>query len=264
MRRHPRHLTRLIATLALSLGLLATGVQTSSALDVYTTPGKHQVNGRTWNTTCEKYSSVVDRCTTTIMATTVNYNRTSGTFTEVKGWVFNNLTYKKSARSAWAAFNPLVTPGEHTINGRKWKTECDTAWTGSNGCRSQIWATVPEKKDGRYQNVNKWVFNNIVHVTPIVCPVPQSQIRAMTGQPSIVTSACTVSEKNPMWLAADYVVSNPSGKLYRETAFFYKRSAGWGLEFKSNEGLTSVCAEVYRASGAPLDLADPISYCFSG
>ncbi|MGO1488323.1 MAG: hypothetical protein ACTHWA_07175 [Arachnia sp.] len=262
--RHPRHFIRLAAAVALSFGLLATGVQTSSALDVYTTQGKHVHNGRTWLTNCVKYSSVVDRCTTQIWATTVTYNASTDTFSEKANWAFNNLTYKTSNRSAWAAFNPLVTPGEHTVSGRKWKTECDTSWTGANGCRSQIWATVPEKKNGRWQNVNKWVFNNIVHVTPISCPVTQSQIRAMTGQTSIVTSACRVSKSNSSWLAANYVVANPAGKLFTETAFFYKRSAGWGLEFKSNEALTSVCAEVYRSSGAPLDLADSIGYCFKG
>ncbi len=262
MSRHSRPFIRFLATLALALGLLSTVVQPSSALDVYTTPGKHAYNGRTWLTTCEKYSSTIDRCTTKIWATTVTY--TGGKFVVAPQWAFNNLTYKRSARSSWPVFSPLVTPGEHMISGRRWKTECDTAWTGANACRSQIWATVPEQRNGTWVNVNKWVFNNIVHVTPIKCPVPQSQIRAMTGQKSIVTSACTVSRTNSKWLAADYVVSNPAGKLIRETAFFFKRSAGWGLEFKSNPGLTSVCAELYRASGAPLDLAEPISYCFSG
>ncbi|RMB60038.1 hypothetical protein [Tessaracoccus antarcticus] len=262
VRPHTRHFIRLLAVLAASLSLLAAGVQTSSALDVYTTPGKHHQNGRDWLTSCEKYSSVVDRCTTQIWHKTVTYK--NGTFTAKTQWTFNNLTYKTSPRAAWAPFNALVTPGEHTLNGRRWKTECDTAWTGSNGCRSQIWATVPEYRNGRYEMVNKWVFNNIVHVTPIKCPVPQSQIRTLTGQPSIVTSACTVSKSNSKWLAADYVVSNPSGKLYRETAFFFQRPTGWGLEFKSNENLTSVCAELYRQSGAPLDLAEPIKYCFKG
>lgn len=156
VRRHTRRLIRFVATLAVSVGLLAIGVQTSSALDVYTTPGKHQHNGRTWLTSCEKYSSVVDRCTTKIWGTTVLYDRKTGTFSENKAWIFNNLTYKKSRRSSWAPFNPLVTPGEHILDGRKWKTECDTSWTGSNGCRSQIWATVAENKNGKFHNVNKW------------------------------------------------------------------------------------------------------------
>ncbi len=269
MRRHSRHLIRLVASLALSLGLLATGVQTSYALDVYTTPGKHSYNGRTWLTNCVPYSSVVDRCTTKIWATTVSYNRTSGTFTEKKDWAFNNLTYKKSARSAWEAFNPLVTPGEHTVSGRKWKTECDTAWTGANGCRSQIWATVPEMKNGRWQNVNKWVFNNIVHVTPINCPVSQSLIRLNTAQPTIVTSACTVSVKDNTttwaagsWLAAEYVAST-NGRLQTETAFYQKLPGGWAFQAKGNKDTPSICAWE-EEKRLPLNLLDSISYCFAG
>ncbi len=256
------HFVRVLVIFAASLGLLSTGIQTSSALDVYTTPGKHSHNGRTWLTSCEKYSSLVVRCTTKIWGTTVTHK--DGKFTVKNDWAFNNLTYKTSNRADWAPFNALVTPGEHTLNGRKWKTECDTSWTGANGCRSQIWATVPEYRNGRYQMVNKWVFNNIVHVTPIKCPVQQARIRTMTGQPSIVTSACRVSATNSKWLTADYVLSNPNGRLYTETAFFFRRPAGWGLEFQSNENLRSVCAELYRKSGAPLDLADPIGYCFVG
>ena len=257
-----RNFIRAFLLMVITGGLLATGMQVSSALDVYTTPGKHSYNGRTWLTSCEKYSTSVDRCTTKIWAPVVTYK--NGAFVVEYQWAFNNLTYKTSPRAAWAPFNALVTPGEHTLNGRKWKTECDTAWTGSNGCRSQIWATVPEYRNGRYEMVNKWVFNNIVHVTPIKCPVSQAHIRTVTGQTSIVTSACTVSKSNPKWLAADYVLSSPAGKLYRETAFFFQRPAGWGLEFQSSENIVAACAEVFRRSGAPLDLADTISYCFKG
>src|SRR5690606_12303206 len=99
-----------------------------------------------------------------------------GRFVNKAQWAFNNLTYKNSPRSTWEEFNPLVTPGEHTVDGRRWKTECNTAWTGQNACRSQIWATVPELKNGRWQNVNKWVFNNIVHLTPINCPVTEKEL----------------------------------------------------------------------------------------
>ena len=261
MRPHSRQLIRLIVIIAASLGLVATSVQTSSALDVYTTPGKHSVNGRTWLTSCEKYSSSVVRCTTKIWGTTVTHQ--AGKFTVKNEWAFNNLTYKTSPRAAWAPFNALVTPGQHTLNGRKWKTECDTSWTGANGCRSQIWATVPEYKDGRYQMVNKWVFNNIVHVTPIKCPVKQAHIRSVTAQPSIVTSACSVSRTHPSWLAAEYVASSTSGQLYTETAFFFKRPAGWALESKGSANSPSIC-QWYRNSGAPLDLAESIQYCFKG
>lgn len=262
MRRHTRRLVHAFLAIAVGIGFLVSGAPSSSAVDVYQTPGKHSQNGRDWLTSCEKYSSTVDRCTTKIWHNTVTYK--DGKFTVKPQWAFNNLTYKKSQRSTWAPFNPLVTPGEHLLNGRKWKTECDTAWTGSNGCRSQIWATVPEWKNGRYENVNKWVFNNIVHVTPVPCPVSQTRIRSFTGQPSIVTSKCTVSKKYKTWLAVEYVTSSRSGGLYTETAIFARRSSGWGLEFKTNPSQSSVCAELFRISGAPLDLADSMAYCFKG
>ncbi len=59
-----------------------------------------------------------------------------------------------------------VTPGEHMSAGRKWRTECDTAVTGGNGCRSHIVADVVQAtKKGAgytYKMVRKEVFNNIV------------------------------------------------------------------------------------------------------
>ncbi|WP_158600673.1 glycosyl hydrolase [Tessaracoccus antarcticus] len=132
--------------------------------DVYTTPGYHSVNGRKWFTTCESYS-MTWRCTTEIWATQVT--NAGGKFVKATGWFFNNLTYLPSARAAWAK-NPLGHTGEWTSSeGRQWRTECDTAATGRNGCRSYIWATVVESTRAssgtwRYAMVNKWVFNNIV------------------------------------------------------------------------------------------------------
>lgn len=87
--------------------------------------------------------------------------------------MFNNLTYKPSPRSIWRN-NPLGGNGQVGFNkqwtgqdGRKWRTECDTAVSGRNGCRSYIWATVAEAyktSSGAtsYRVTNKWLFNNIV------------------------------------------------------------------------------------------------------
>ncbi len=134
--------------------------------DVYTTPGYHTVNGRQWFTKCEPYSTTF-RCWTSIWSTQVTY-KGGNKFVSNTGWAFNNLTYLPAERSLWAG-NPLG----HTTNwtaadGRKWYTECDTATTGGNGCRSYIWATnAVEARRGAsgvytYVLVNKWVFNNIV------------------------------------------------------------------------------------------------------
>lgn len=130
--------------------------------DIYITPGQHTKNGRKWRTTCQPYSQT-ERCRTEIWATTVQ-NR-AGKLIKRTGWVFNNLTYKESARSLWKN-NPLGNTGKYVINGRKWRTECDTKATGRNGCRSYITATVVEayRSGGtwKYRLVTKEVFNNIV------------------------------------------------------------------------------------------------------
>ena len=132
-------------------------------VDIYTTPGTHHVNGRDWKTTCEKYSQTT-RCRTEIIATEVKL--VNGTYTHVKGWTFNNLTYLPSDRNLWKG-NPLGNKGDYTIAGRQWRTDCDSPATGGNGCRSYILATkikATPKGGGRYSYTqsNEWVFNNIV------------------------------------------------------------------------------------------------------
>ncbi|MDO5678363.1 MAG: polysaccharide deacetylase family protein [Propionibacteriaceae bacterium] len=127
-----------IFTGALALALTFIGITAAPAradMDIYTTPGEHVSGGREWRTWCEPYSQTA-RCTTQI--------KSGG------DWVFNNLTYLPSPRELWAS-NPLGTPGEHKVAGRTWRTECDTARTGRNGCRSYLW------------NGKQFVFNNIVH-----------------------------------------------------------------------------------------------------
>ncbi|TRY20108.1 hypothetical protein FOJ82_04380 [Tessaracoccus rhinocerotis] len=134
------------------------------ALDVYSTPGFHNVNGRRWYTTCEPYSQTI-RCTTQIWATQVTGE--NGTFANRSGWYFNNLTYLPyMSRTQWAA-NPLGRAGAFTSDGRQWRTECDTAATGRGGCRSFVMADVvhaTKAADGTWQfrQRHEWVFNNIV------------------------------------------------------------------------------------------------------
>ncbi|RMB62191.1 CAP domain-containing protein [Tessaracoccus antarcticus] len=135
---------------------------TGSPLDVYTTPGTHHVNGRDWRTSCAPYSQT-KRCTTEIWATQVSHNK--GRYVSTNGWVFNNLTYLPSARSLWKT-NNLGRDASWSANGRNWRTECDTAATGRNGCRSYIWTSVvvstPTSAGYRYSLKNQWVFNNTV------------------------------------------------------------------------------------------------------
>ncbi|MDO5736407.1 MAG: cadherin-like beta sandwich domain-containing protein [Propionibacteriaceae bacterium] len=134
-------------------------------MDLYSTPGFHDVNGRRWYTSCEPYSQTV-RCRTEIWSTQVEY--TAGKFVSTTGWHFNNLTYlPQMTRGAWGD-NPLANPGTFTSGNRQWRTECDTPETGGNGCRSFIWtpgaieAQKSSTGDTHYVRVDKWVFNNIV------------------------------------------------------------------------------------------------------
>ncbi|GAA4893748.1 hypothetical protein GCM10025789_08700 [Tessaracoccus lubricantis] len=137
---------------------------TPKPVDIYITPGEHLVNGRRWRTTCEPYSRT-ERCRTEIWATTVA--QVGGTFVQSNGWAFNNLTYKASPRALWRG-NPLGATGSWTAaDGRKWRTECDTAATGRNGCRSYIESdaiALVTRADGTkaYQWVRDWRFNNMV------------------------------------------------------------------------------------------------------
>ncbi len=92
----------------------------------------------------------------------------NGKFVNQTGWYFNNLTYLPyMKRSQWAS-NPLGYTGSWTsTDGRKWRTECDTALTGGNGCRSSLWTkvdTATAKPGGGYNFTSEWawVFNNIV------------------------------------------------------------------------------------------------------
>lgn len=165
----------LATALAAGLGIASLPHQArTAAADVYTEPGEHIVNGREWRTTCERYSSNVERCRAEIKATSVKFE--NGQFSEVTDFVFNNLTYKPSPRSSWKG-NPLGETGEWTTaDGRQWRTECDTATTGRNGCRTYLLTTVYAVKTmtpRTYEQRNDWVFNNMVQFTVPVAPVPK-------------------------------------------------------------------------------------------
>lgn len=139
----------------------------AAEVDVYTTPGRHFVNGREWDTTCGKYSSTVNRCRTEILATLVTYE--GGRYVQKTAFVFNNLTYLPAPRKDYVG-NPIGETGTWTsVDGRQWRTECDTPTTGRDGCRSYIYATyigVVKENPRTYGQMNGWLFNNIVRFSP--------------------------------------------------------------------------------------------------
>lgn len=166
---HPSELGHSVSAPARDEGarpeLSATDTIDSAAL--YVTEGQHTVGGRSWRTSCEPYSATT-RCRTEIWATTVVNN--GGSMQRKEGWAFNNLTYVESPRELWKG-NPLGNKGGWTSeDGRRWKTECDNAATGSNACRSYSWATTisaTARSGGGYsfRTSEGWTFNNIVRFT---------------------------------------------------------------------------------------------------
>lgn len=135
-------------------------------MEVYTIEGTRTVNGRQWRTSCEGYSATA-RCRTEIWATVIS-RTPAGSFQRTDGWAFNSLTYRWSERSLWSS-NPLAAYGRvggtttwTSIEGRQWRTECDTASTGRGACRSYLYATVYSAVNGGFETRNTWVFNNQV------------------------------------------------------------------------------------------------------
>lgn len=151
-------------TYATGAAWLASLNTTDPSVNIYLTEGYHTVNGRQWHTDCEPYSQT-QRCTTQIWGTQIK--AVGSTYVKTNSWTFNNLTYAPSPRSLWAG-NPLG--GNGVVNadvrwvdgGRSWRTECDTATTGRNGCRSYVMATIIEEVGGSYRTVTREVFNNMV------------------------------------------------------------------------------------------------------
>ncbi len=170
---------KLVRAITLSAALLCAWLAPAgvaqAAPDVYATPGVHLVSGRYWQTTCANYSGSVIRCTTNIYATKVS--NVGGRWYKQNDWVFNNLSYLPSPRAQWAN-NPLGTKGEWTaVDGRKWRTECDTPLTGMGACRNFIGATVASEKGGVVTQTTGEVFNSMVRFSSSTLP-PVTRIPA--------------------------------------------------------------------------------------
>ncbi len=165
-----RALHLILATvMGATLGLAAWPQEAQAAEPtVYTQPGDHFVNGRYWRTSCEKYSSTVVRCRTEIFATKVIKH--GNNYYNHNGWVFNNMTYLPSDEAQWAG-NPLAYNVQWSAtDGRKWRTECNTAATGKGGCRSYVLISHVVSTGGTFKRQSDWVFNNMVKFTTSTLP----------------------------------------------------------------------------------------------
>lgn len=171
------------ATLAVAA---APSLANASEADVYTTPGHHLESGRYWSTDCEMYSSSIVRCSTDIWATT--YVNHEGSYYNHDAWTFNNLTYLPAPRAAWGN-NPLANDGSWTAaDGRKWRTECDTPATGSDGCRSYVMARMVVAQGSGHVVKDVEVLNNIIQFsTSTLAPV--TSVPAAATAPAGVPAA---------------------------------------------------------------------------
>ncbi len=62
------------------------------------------------------------------------------------------------------AVDVYTTAGEHTVNGRKWRTTCESYSARVDRCRAEIWATTVSKVNGTFVQENGWQFNNLTYL----------------------------------------------------------------------------------------------------
>lgn len=63
---------------------------------------------------------------------------------------------------ATPSFDLYTTPGEHQVNGRRWRTRCEPYSTVER-CFTEIWASVVTHEGAKFVPTNGWVFNNLTY-----------------------------------------------------------------------------------------------------
>ncbi|GAA4905022.1 hypothetical protein GCM10025789_25310 [Tessaracoccus lubricantis] len=58
---------------------------------------------------------------------------------------------------------PYTLPGAHEFNGRRWNTSCE-AYSQTERCRTDIWATVVRMQGGTFVRESGWAFNNLTYL----------------------------------------------------------------------------------------------------
>ncbi len=99
-------------------------------------------------------------------------------------------------------FSVYTTPGEHTVNGRQWKTACEP-YSQTWRCRTDIWGTKVTLENGRFLARNGWSFNNLTYL-----PSPRSM---WTGNPLAKTGSWTASDGRKWRTECDTSVTGRNG-----------------------------------------------------
>lgn len=56
------------------------------------------------------------------------------------------------------------TPGGQISDGRLWNTTCEKYSSNVVRCRAEIWATTVQYRNGKYERVKGWTFNNLSYL----------------------------------------------------------------------------------------------------
>ncbi|MGO1384547.1 MAG: DUF2927 domain-containing protein [Arachnia sp.] len=121
--------------------------------------------------------------------------------------------------SASAAFDVYTTPGEHTINGRQWRTWCEK-YSQTVRCRTEIWGTTTVLSGGVYRSQNGWSFNNLTYVS--------SPTGLWTGNPIATPGSHTINGRQ--WQTECYTPRTGNGcrsYLWADVVVAAKKSSGW-------------------------------------
>jgi len=62
------------------------------------------------------------------------------------------------------ASDVYTTAGDHTVDGRKWRTTCKAYSTTIDRCTANIWATTVSRVNGKFVQKNDWQFNNLTYL----------------------------------------------------------------------------------------------------
>lgn len=73
-------------------------------------------------------------------------------------------TIPAQANQGTSAQQLYSTPGDHKVNGRYWRTSCETYSSTVVRCRTDIYATKVFLSKGRWYVNNDWVFNNLSYL----------------------------------------------------------------------------------------------------
>ena len=68
-----------------------------------------------------------------------------------------------TSRAPYGRSAPYTAPGHHLLNGRQWMTSCE-AYSATERCRTEIWATVVTRVNHQYSIKQGWAFNNLTYL----------------------------------------------------------------------------------------------------